>query len=206
MLSINPLHAVHFFINNGFAGFVVLASVFLSVTGGEALYADMGHFGRSAIRRGWFVIVLPALVLNYFGQGALLLSDPTAISNPFYLLAPGWLLPPLILLATCATVIASQAVISGSFSLTRQAVQLGFCPRLRIEHTSSEEIGQIYVPVINWGLMLASVGLVLGFRSSGNLAAAYGMAVTTTMVITTVLFYVVARNRWKFSPAAALSV
>ncbi len=194
-----PLYAVRFFIDNGGHGFLVLGSVFLVVTGGEALYADMGHFGRRPIRLGWFTLVLPALLLNYFGQGALLLMYPEAAHNPFYRLAPDWALYPLVGLATLAAIIASQAVISGSFSLTRQAVQLGYCPRLNIEHTSAEEIGQIYIPFVNWVLMLATIGLVIGFGSSTNLAAAYGVAVTTTMVITTLIFYIVARRLWGWS-------
>jgi KUP system potassium uptake protein len=189
LAAINPLYGVRFFIINGWHGYLILGSVFLVVTGGEALYADMGHFGKKAIRLGWFAIVLPALMLNYFGQGALLISRPEAAVNPFYQMSPSWALYPMVILAAAATVIASQAVISGSFSLTRQAVQLGYSPRVDIEHTSVEQIGQIYIPVINWGLMVACIGLVLGFRSSSNLAAAYGVAVTTTMVITTLLFY-----------------
>ncbi len=204
LAAINPLYGVRFFIINGWHGFLILGSVFLVVTGGEALYADMGHFGRKAIRLGWFAIVLPALMLNYFGQGALLISRPETAANPFYQMSPGWALYPMVILAAAATVIASQAVISGSFSLTRQAVQLGYSPRVDIEHTSIEQIGQIYIPVVNWGLMIACIGLVLGFRSSSNLAAAYGVAVTTTMVITTLLFYVVARNCWKWSLPKAL--
>jgi KUP system potassium uptake protein len=204
--AVNPVHCIGFVVANPVVAFWVLGAVFLVITGGEALYADVGHFGKLPIRLTWFLVVLPSLLLNYFGQGALLLVTPGAAVNPFYQMAPRWALYPLVVLATMATVIASQAVISGSFSLTRQAVQLGFCPRLSIDHTSAEEIGQIYVSIVNWGLMLASVGLVLGFRSSSNLAAAYGMAVATTMVITTLLFYVVARRRWKFSLPAAISV
>jgi KUP system potassium uptake protein len=196
LVALDPEHAVAFFEQNGFTALLVLGAVFLVVTGGEALYADMGHFGTRPIRLGWFVVVLPALLLNYFGQGALLLADPSAADNPFYRLVPGWGIYPMVVLSTAATIIASQAVISGAFSLTRQAIQFGYSPRLEIEHTSSEEIGQIYMPGINWILMLATIGLVLGFESSSNLAAAYGVAVTTTMVITTVLFYVVARDRW----------
>jgi KUP system potassium uptake protein len=195
MLAINPLHAVHFFINNGSAGFVTLASVFLAVTGGEALYADMGHFGRSPIRRGWFMIVWPALLLNYFGQGALLLSNPQAIVNPFYLLAPSWLLPILIVLATCATVIASQAVISGVFSITRQALNLGYLPRLRILHSSEEEIGQVYVPSVNWLLFAGTLTLILTFRSSSALAGAYGIAICSTMLIDSILVIMLLRVR-----------
>ena len=183
MLAINPLHAVQFFADNGVAGFVILSSVFLAVTGGEALYADMGHFGRAPIRRGWFLIVLPALMLNYFGQGALLLQNPQAITNPFYLLAPTWMLPLLIVLAAAATVIASQAVISGVFSVARQALNLGFLPRLRVLHSSEEEIGQIYVPAVNWMLFVGTMIVVLSFRSSAALAGAYGIAISSAMLI-----------------------
>jgi len=204
--ALEPVYAVRFFGENPVTGFLALGSVFLVVTGGEALYADMGHFGRAPIALGWFALVLPGLLLNYFGQGALLLSDAGAIDNPFYRLAPEWGLYPLVVLATVATVIASQALISGAFSLTRQAAQLGYTPRMRIVHTSAAEIGQIYVPAVNWALMVACVGLVVGFRNSTNLAAAYGVAVTTTMVITTLIFYVVAREvfRWRVSVAAGL--
>ena len=195
ILAINPLHAVRFFIDNGGMGFVTLASVFLAVTGGEALYADMGHFGRSPIRKGWFMIVWPALALNYFGQGALLISDPSAISNPFYLLAPSWLLPLLIVLATCATVIASQAVISGVFSVTRQALNLGYLPRLRVKHSSEEEIGQVYVPSVNWLLFAGTLTLILSFRSSSALAGAYGIAISSTMLIDTILVIMLLRVR-----------
>ena len=204
--AVNPLHAVRFFAANRGRGFLTLGAVFLVVTGGEALYADMGHFGKRPIRLAWFTLVLPALLLEYFGQGALLLTNPGAADNPFYRLAPAWALYPLVALSTLATVIASQAVISGAFSLTRQAVQLGYCPRIRIVHTSSEEIGQIYIPFVNWVLAIATVGLVLGFRTSTNLAAAYGVAVTTTMGITTILAYVVARHRWGWSRAAVAPV
>jgi KUP system potassium uptake protein len=203
--AVDPVDGVRFFAQNHWYGVLVLGSVFLVVTGGEALYADMGHFGTRPIRAAWFSLVLPGLLLNYFGQGALLLRHPGAAQNPFYLLAPSWLLYPLIVLATAAAIIASQAVISGAFSLSRQAVQLGFSPRLTIEHTSSEEAGQIYVPEVNWALALATIALVLGFQSATNLAGAYGVAVTSTMVITTLLLYVVAREQWHWSlPAAAL--
>lgn len=202
--AVNPLYAVEFFAANGWRGFLVLGSVFLVVTGGEALYADMGHFGLRPIRLGWFYLVLPALLLNYLGQGALLIADPSAAENPFYRMVPEWGLYPMVVLATAATVIASQALISGAFSLTRQAVQLGYMPRVKIEHTSVREIGQIYIPGVNWALMIACIGLVLGFRTSSNLAAAYGVSVTATMAITTILFYVVARERWKWSLPAAL--
>ncbi|HEX7240497.1 MAG TPA: potassium transporter Kup [Longimicrobiaceae bacterium] len=200
LAAVNPLYGAEFFARNGGPGFFVLGSVFLVVTGGEALYADMGHFGRRPIRMTWFGVVLPALMLNYFGQGALIISEPEAIEHPFFLLAPDWALYPLVALATFATVIASQAVISGAFSLTRQAVQLGYLPRIEIEHTSSRQIGQIYVPSVNWVLMLACIGLVIGFRESTNLAAAYGVAVTTDMVFTTILFAAVAGARWGWSP------
>ena len=199
LAAINPLYGYEFFARNEWRGFLVLGSVFLVVTGGEALYADMGHFGKRPIRFTWFTIVLPALLLNYFGQGALIINNPEAVEHPFFLLAPSWALYPLVALSTAATVIASQAVISGAFSLTRQAVQLGYLPRLQIEHTSTREIGQIYIPAINWALMIACIGLVLGFRSSSSLAAAYGVAVTTDMVFTTILFAVVASSRWKWS-------
>lgn len=201
LAAVNPLRAVWFFRHNGSHAFMSLGSVFLVMTGGEALYADMGHFGRRPIKFAWFAFVLPALLLNYFGQGAhLLQQNSTSLRvHPFFDMAPHWALLPLVILATVATVIASQAVISGAFSLTRQAVQLGYSPRLEIDHTSEREIGQIYIPAINAALMIATIGLVLAFRSSHNLAAAYGVAVTTTMVITTMLFYVVARERWKWS-------
>ncbi len=198
LMALSPTHAIRFFLENGTAGFFVLGAVFLVVTGGEALYADMGHFGLRPIRMVWFWVVFPALVLNYFGQGALLLRDSEAIRSPFYLLAPGWAIYPLLILATAATVIASQAVISGAFSLSRQALQLGFLPRIEVRHSSPHEIGQVYVPVVNWLLLVATVGLVLGFRSSSNLAGAYGVAVTTTMVVTTLLAYVCSRHLWRW--------
>jgi KUP system potassium uptake protein len=206
LVAVNPLYAVRFFAANGWHGFLVLGAVFLVVTGGEALYADMGHFGRRPIRVGWFGLVLPALLLNYFGQGAFLLGNPEGLVNPFYLLAPRWALYPMVLLATIATVIASQAVISGAFSLTRQAVLLGFLPRLRLVQTSREEIGQIYIPAINWLLMIATIVLVLGFRTSNNLTGAYGVAVATTMVITTILAYEMARKRWGWNLFTAIMV
>ena len=195
VLAINPLLAAEFFIHNGTAGFVVLASVFLAVTGGEALYADMGHFGRAPIKRGWFMVVLPALVLNYFGQGALLLEDPSAIANPFYKMAPGWLLPVIIVLATAATVIASQAVISGVFSITRQALNLGYLPRLRVQHSSEEEIGQVYVPTLNWMLFAGTMTLIIVFQSSSALAGAYGIAISSTMLIDSILVIMLLRVR-----------
>jgi KUP system potassium uptake protein len=196
LAAFNPLHGFSFFQRNGWHGFVVLGSVFLVVTGGEALYADMGHFGRKPIRLAWFTIVLPALFLNYLGQGAMIMMHPDSASSPFYLMAPRWALYPLVALAMMAAIIASQALISGAFSLTRQAIQLGYSPRLDIQYTSSEHQGQIYIPQVNWGLMFATIGLVLGFGSSSALAAAYGMAVTLTMLITTMLAYLVARSAW----------
>ena len=202
--AINPIYAVELFGHEGFHAFLALGSVFLVVTGGEALYADMGHFGRHPIRVGWFTLVLPALLLNYFGQGALLLGEPEAIHHPFYNLVPDWGVLPLVVLATMATVIASQALISGVFSLTMQAVQMGYVPRVRIAHTSPTAFGQIYIPSVNWGLMISCIALVVGFQTSTSLAAAYGVAVTATMVITTMLFYVVLRERFGWStPAAA---
>jgi len=206
LAAVNPWHAVRFFTTNGSTGFLILGAVFLVITGGEALYADMGHFGAKPIRTGWYILVLPSLLLNYFGQGALLLTRPGAAANPLFEMVPKWGLVPLVVLATAASVIASQAVISGAFSLTRQAIQLGYMPRLRIDHTSEKEIGQIYLPSINWALALACIGLVLSFRSSGALAAAYGVAVTTTMGITTGLLYVHARQAWRISRAVALPV
>jgi KUP system potassium uptake protein len=191
---------VDFFIRNGWHGALVLGAVVLSVTGGEALYADMGHFGRSPIRKAWFFVALPALLLNYFGQAALLIRDPSAIHNPFYLTVPAGWLTFMIVLATLATVIASQAVISGAFSLTAQAIQLGFCPRLTIKYTSEGEMGQIYVPAINGLLMVGVIALILAMRSSSNLAAAYGIAVTGTMAIDTILAFVVVLSLWKWNP------
>ena len=202
----NPYYAVQFFVQNQWHAFVVLGSVFLVVTGGEALYADIGHFGTKPIRLTWFAVVLPSLLLNYFGQGALLLAEPDAASNPFFRLAPNWMLYPLVVLATAAAVIASQALISGAFSLTMQAIQLGYLPRLRVNYTSASAMGQIYVPSVNWILMLACIGLVLGFKSSSNLASAYGVAITMTMLITTLLFYKIARLRWRWPAAVALPV
>jgi KUP system potassium uptake protein len=202
--ALDPRHAVWFFSENGSHGFAVLGTVFLVVTGAEALYADMGHFGKKPIRLAWFVMVLPALVLNYFGQGALLLQNAKAAEQPFFLLSPSWALLPLVGLATMAAIIASQALISGAFSLTRQAIQLGYSPRLDIDHTSSEEMGQVYVPQVNWALMVATIVIVIGFRSSGALAAAYGIAISMTMVITAILLHVVATQRWKWPLPVAL--
>lgn len=206
LAAFNPLHGVAFFINNGWSGFVVLGAVFLVVTGGEALYADIGHFGTTPIRLTWFAVVLPGLTLNYFGQGALLLLEPEAAENPFYHMVPSWGLYPMVILSTAAAVMASQAIISGAFSLTMQAIQLGYSPRLRVLYTSAQIIGQVYVPMVNWILMIACIGLVLGFGSSTNLAAAYGVAIAATMLITTILFYVVARRRWRWPVYAALPV
>lgn len=204
--AVNPVHIVQFFQAEPTKAFLALGSIFLVVTGGEALYADMGHFGRRPITLAWYAIVLPGLLLNYFGQAALLIDEPGAIESPFYELAPSWGVTPLAVLATIASIIASQALISGAFSLTVQAVQLDYLPRVAIRHTSGEHRGQVYVPLVNWGLMIGCVGLVLGFRSSANLASAYGIAVTSTMVITSVLFYVVVRQRWRWSTAKAAAV
>ena len=198
--AINPWHAVDFFLRQGLTGVTILAAVILVVTGGEALYADMGHFGRRPIRLAWFAVVLPALVLNYFGQGALLLADASAARNPFYSLVPSWALYPMVGIATAAAVVASQALISGAFSLTRQAVQLGYCPRVNIVHTSKTEIGQIYIPAVNNLLMVACLGLVVSFRSSASLAGTYGVALSGTMTITSILLAVVALRRWHWSP------
>ena len=203
--AFDPRHAFAFFRDNGFIGFTVLGAVFLVVTGGEALYADMGHFGKRSIRVAWFALVLPALILNYLGQGALLLLEPTS-EHPFFLLAPGWARLPLVGLATAAAIIASQALISGAFSITRQAIQLGLAPRLQVEHTSAREMGQIYVPQVNWALMAATLMIVIGFGSSTALAAAYGIAVTLTMVITILLLYVVMTERWRWPKPAAFVV
>jgi KUP system potassium uptake protein len=198
LAALNPLHALAFLSGHGAASFVVLGSVVLVVTGAEALYADMGHFGKKAVRVGWFSLVAPALVLNYFGQGALLLARPDAVTNPFYLLLPGWALYPMVVLATAATVIASQAVISGAYSMTRQAVQLGFLPRINVVHTSAREMGQIYIPAVNWTLCIAVVAAVIGFGSSSRLAGAYGVAVTATMLVDTLLTFFVIRYRWNY--------
>jgi KUP system potassium uptake protein len=202
LAAVDPGYAIRFFAANGWHAFVVLGAVFLVVTGGEALYADMGHFGRRPIRLAWFSVVLPSLLIQYFGQGGLLLFDASAAEHPFYRLAPGWAHYPLVALATVATVIASQAMISGAFSLTHQAIQLGYCPRLALSHTSARESGQIYVGPTNWALMLASCALVVGFGSSANLAAAYGTAVTANMVLTTLLLCAVARLRWSWGLGA----
>ena len=204
LTAINPLHAFHFFQLSPMVAFVALGAVVLSVTGAEALYADMGHFGRHPIRLAWFIFVLPALTLNYFGQGALIISNPENIKNPFYLMAPEFLVIPLIVLATLATIIASQAVITGAFSVSRQALQLGFLPRMHVEHTSENQEGQIYLPRINWLLMIAVMALVVTFKSSGNLASAYGIAVTGDMVISTLLASFVFYEVWKWNSTKTL--
>jgi KUP system potassium uptake protein len=203
LLALNPWYGVQFFLQHGVASFLVLGSVVLAVTGAEALYADMGHFGRTPIRLAWFGVVFPALLLNYFGQGALMLRVPDAVQNPFYLLAPRSFLYPLVAIATLAAVVASQALISGAFSLTQQCVQLHYSPRVSIVHTSRSEVGQIYIPEVNTALMIGCLLLVLGFESSSALGAAYGVAVTGTMTVTTVLFYVIARQRWHWSAVRA---
>jgi KUP system potassium uptake protein len=203
--AISPTYGITFLFDHGGTAFIALGSVVLTVTGAEALYADMGHFGRPPIRRAWFGLVFPALILQYMGQGALILHSPKAIENPFFLLMPHWARIPMVLLATVATVIASQAVISGAFSVTRQAVQLGFLPRLTIRHTSREEVGQVYVPAVNWGIYVAVVALVIGFKSSQHLASAYGIAVTGTLAIDTVLFFVVVHVLWKKPLATAVA-
>ena len=206
LAAVSPSYAVGFIAAHGIESFLILGGVFLAVTGGEALYADLGHFGRRPIRLGWFALVLPCLLLNYFGQGALLLGDPQGLANPFYLLAPRWALVPLLLLAMAATVIASQAIISGVFSLTFQAQQLGFLPRMRIRHTSEEAAGQIYIPQINWLLFVATAIVIVGFGSSNNLSSAYGLAVSGTMAITTLLAYFAFRRVWKWPLPVALLV
>src|SRR5512141_568022 len=206
LLAINPYHAFSFFTRNGFAGFVILGAVVLAVTGAEALYADMGHFGKRPIRVAWFSLVLPALMLNYFGQAALVLREPAAAANPFYLLAPRILLYPLLALATAAAVIASQALISGAFSITQQCIQLGYAPRMSIIHTSETEHGQIYIPEVNRALMVGCLTVVVGFRSTSALGAAYGIAVTGSMAISTILFSTLARTRWEWSWAKVLGL
>jgi KUP system potassium uptake protein len=204
--ALSPQEAARFVFANPLVAFAVMGGVFLALTGAEALYADMGHVGPTAIRRAWFSLVLPALLLNYFGQGALVLADPTAIDSPFYKLAPHWALIPLVALATLATIIASQALVSGVFSLTRQAMQMGLCPRMRIVPTSSEEAGQIYVPTANWLLMIGTLLIVVLFKSSESLAGAYGIAVSGTMLVTTILLYRVAIGRWQWPPALAILI
>ncbi len=203
LVAVDPRHAAAFLAGNGLTGFLALGAVILVVTGAEALYADLGHFGPAPIRRGWYLIVFPALLANYFGQGALLLEHPEAAANPFYGLAPRWALLPMVALATVATVIASQSLITGAFSLSSQAVQLGYLPRLSVVHTSARHSGQIYIPEINTGLGFACIALVLAFRSSSALAAAYGLAVVGTMAATSLLFFFVARDRWHWHPAVA---
>ncbi len=204
--AFNPYYAVHFLFSAGFRSFEVLGAVFLVCTGGEALYADMGHFGRRAIRVGWTFVVLPALLLNYLGQGALLLTSPHTVTNPFFQLAPSWAVIPLVILSTLSAVIASQALISGAYSLTMQAVQLGYLPRMRVEHTSSSQFGQIYVPLVNWILLVATLWLVFEFRTSSALAATYGIAVSATMLLTTFLMYFAARRVFKWSVPLAGTV
>ena len=204
LAAVNPLYGLKFLLGNSTLGFFSLGAVVLCITGAEALYADMGHFGAKPIQYAWLGYVLPALVINYFGQGALLLTDPASIENPFYLLAPDWALYPLVILSTVATVIASQAVISGAFSITQQAIQLGYTPRLEVQHTSDHEIGQIYVPALNWLLLVSIIALVIGFGTSSNLAAAYGIAVTGTMLITNILAIAVAVRLWHWSPLRAV--
>lgn len=204
LAAVNPLHAFRFLLGNSLLGFFALGAVVLCITGAEALYADMGHFGAKPIQYAWLGYVMPALLINYFGQGALLLADPSAVENPFYLLAPEWGRYPLVILATVATIIASQAVISGAFSITQQAIQLGYTPRLEIQHTSEREIGQIYLPGINWLLLISIIALVIEFGSSSKLAAAYGIAVTGTMLITNVLAIAVAVRLWNWSPLRAV--
>jgi KUP system potassium uptake protein len=206
LAAVNPIYAVRFFLEFTSRAFIALGGVVLVITGGEALYADLGHFGAAPIKRGWFAVVLPALLLNYFGQGALLIADPAAVRNPFFLLAPEWAIYPLVGLATAATVIASQALISGVFSLTHQAIQLGFTPRMEVRHTSAVAHGQVYLPVVNWALLAACVGLVWGFGSSANLAGAYGIAVTATMIITSILIAVFASEHWGWSRGRLVAV
>ena len=201
---INPIWALKFFTYNPKLAFLALGSVFLAVTGAEALYADMGHFGRKAISVSWLALVYPCLVLNYMGQGSLLLDHPAAATNPFYMLAPGWARLPLVFLATAATIIASQAVISGAFSVTHQAIQLGFLPRLRTEHTSEKAHGQIYIPAVNWGLLAMVIVLVVGFRESSKLASAYGIAVTGTMLITSIMLGVMMLYVWRWNRLLAI--
>lgn len=203
--ALSPHHALRFMLGNPGTTFIILGAVVLCVTGAEALYADLGHFGKRPIRLAWFTVVMPALTLNYFGQGALLLARPEAVKNPFYMMAPEWALVPLVVLATAATVIASQALITGAFSVTKQVIQLGYLPRLNIEHTSVRDTGQIYIPAVNWGLFIAIVLAVVLFRSSSNLAAAYGIAVTLDMLITTVLTFFVIRYGWKYPLALCVA-
>jgi len=204
--AFNPYYGLVFLANNGTIGLLALGAVFLAVTGGEALYTDMGHFGRKPIQWAWFCLVFPALTLNYLGQGAMVLADPSKLANPFYLLTPSWALLPMVILATMATIIASQAVITGAFSLSRQAIQLGLLPRMAIRHTSEEHSGQIYMPAVNWGLLIGVLTLVLLFKNSSSLASAYGIAVTATMFITAVLAWFVVRRLWKWNIVLALTI
>ena len=206
LAALNPVYGARFIAADPVSAFVAFGAVVLAVTGTEALYADMGHFGKNPIRRAWVFFAMPALVLNYFGQGALILNDPVAIKNPFYLLAPDWALVPLLVLATAAAIIASQAVISGAFSLTRAAIQMGYCPRLTIQHTSERAIGQIYVPFINWTLLVAVIALVVSFRTSDNLAGAYGIAVTLAMLIDSILIFVVMKRLWNWPTWLAMGI
>src|SRR5437899_3786796 len=204
LAALNPAHALGFVTGHGFASFVVLGSVLLAITGAEALYADVGHFGKRPVRIAWFGLVAPALVLNYFGQGALLISNPKALENPFYLSYPGWALYPMVVLATAATIIASQATISGAYSMTRQAIQLGYLPRMDVEHTSAKTFGQIYIPAVNWTLLAIVAAAVIGFGSSTRLANAYGVAVMGTMLVTTFLTFFVIRYGWGYPLWACL--
>ncbi|MDD5460793.1 MAG: potassium transporter Kup [Methylococcales bacterium] len=203
-MAVNPYYAVHLLLNSGWHGFLIMGAVVLAITGAEALYADMGHFGLKPIRYAWFILVFPALLLNYFGQGALLINHPDAIQNPFYLLAPTWALYPLLILSTLATVIASQAVISGAFSVARQAIQMGYCPRMNILHTSGQEKGQVYVPAVNWLLMGSVFVLVLSFQSSSALASAYGIAVTGTMIVDTILAFIIIQSLWQWKTVTSI--
>jgi KUP system potassium uptake protein len=205
LMAVNPYYALSLLFELGWKGFLIMGAVVLAITGAEALYADMGHFGLKPIRRAWFSFVFPALLLNYFGQGALLLSNPKAVENPFYLMAPHWATYPLLILATLSTVIASQAVISGAFSVTRQAIQLGYCPRMNVRHTSGDEMGQVYVPAVNWLLMVSVFILVLSFRSSSALASAYGIAVTGTMIVDTVLAFIVIQALWQWNKPTSIT-
>ncbi|WP_020483898.1 potassium transporter Kup [Methylomonas sp. MK1] len=205
LMAVNPYYAVSLLFELGWKGFLIMGAVVLAITGAEALYADMGHFGLKPIRRAWFGFVFPALLLNYFGQGALLIGNPHAIENPFYLMAPNWALYPMLILSTLATVIASQAVISGAFSVTRQAIQLGYCPRMNVRHTSGDEMGQVYLPAVNWLLMVSVFVLVLSFRSSSALASAYGIAVTGTMIVDTILAFIVIQALWQWNKPTSIT-
>ncbi|OQW73244.1 MAG: potassium transporter Kup [Proteobacteria bacterium ST_bin11] len=205
LLAVNPYYAFSLLIELGWKGFLIMGAVVLAITGAEALYADMGHFGLKSIRLAWFSFVFPALLLNYFGQGALLIGNPKAVENPFYLMAPHWAMYPLLILATLSTVIASQAVISGAFSVTRQAIQLGYCPRMNVRHTSGDEMGQVYLPAVNWLLMVSVFILVLSFRSSSALASAYGIAVTGTMIVDTILAFIVIQALWQWNRATSIA-